>query len=179
MATSVVPIGKIEVFRRRGETVPSAWGADADGNPTTIPQQIMDDGGLFPLGGPAETGGYKGYGLAAMVDVLSGVLAGAAFLTGVLAPSIDQPRPSNVGHFFLALDIQAFRPVDEFKADMDIFIKELKESPKAAGQDRIFIAGEKEFLEEQKRQRLGVPLYPKVEADLRSLCEELQVPWPF
>ena len=179
MATSVVPIGKIEVYQRRGDPVPSAWGADSDGNPTTDPDRIMEGGGLFPLGGPAETGGYKGYGLGAMVDILCGVLSGAAFLTRVLAPSLDQPRPSSVGHFFLALDIARFRPIEEFKRDMDVFIKELKESPKAAGRDRIYIAGEKEYLEEQERERLGLPLNPKVEEDLRGLCRELQVEWPF
>ncbi|MGQ9552513.1 MAG: Ldh family oxidoreductase [Anaerolineae bacterium] len=179
MATSIVPIGKVEVFRRRGEAVPAGWGAGPDGLPSTDPDKIMNGGGLFPLGGPAETGGYKGYGLAAMVDILSGVLAGAAFLTGVLPPSTEQKTASNVGHFLLALDIKAFRPIADFRADMDAFIKELRESPKAAGHDRIFIAGEKEFLEEEERRRLGIPLNPKVEEDLRDLCQQLRVPWPF
>lgn len=179
MATSVVPIGRIEVFRRRGEPVPTGWGADSDGLLTTDPDRIMTGGGLFPLGGPAETGGYKGYGLAAMVDVLSGVLAGAAFLTGVLPPSTEQKAPSNVGHFFLAMDIAAFRDVAAFKQDMDAFIRELRQSPKATGHDHILVAGEKEYVEEQERLRLGIPLNPKVEADLRSLCEELGIAWPF
>jgi len=179
MATSVVPIGRVEVYRRRGEVAPSGWGADSDGLPTPDPDRIMNGGGLFPLGGPAETGGYKGYGLAAMVDVLCGVLAGAAFLTGVLPPSTSQTSPSNVGHFLAAIDIDAFRPLDEFKVEMDSFIRQLKESPKAAGQERIYVAGEKEYLEEEERLRLGIPLNPRVEEDFRELCDLLQVPCPF
>ncbi|NPV09497.1 MAG: Ldh family oxidoreductase [Anaerolineae bacterium] len=179
MATSVVPIGRIEVFRRAGAQVPLGWGADSEGHATTDPVRIMEGGGLFPLGGTAETGGYKGYGLAAMVDVLCGVLAGAAFLTGVQPPLLDRPGPANVGHFFLALNVAAFRPIEEFKASMDGFIRELKQSPKAAGEDRIYVAGEKEFLQEEERRRLGIPLNPKVEEDFRRLCRELDVPWPF
>ncbi|MGI6208028.1 MAG: Ldh family oxidoreductase [Anaerolineae bacterium] len=179
MATSVVPIGRIEVYQRRGEPVPLGWGADGEGRVTSDPDRIMDGGGLFPLGGPAETGGYKGYGLAAMVDILCGVLSGAAFLTGVLPPKLDRTGPADVGHFFLALDIAAFRPIDEFKAAMDAFIRELQESPKAAGADRIYVAGEKEFMQEQERLQLGIPLNPKVEEDLRGMCQELGVAWPF
>lgn len=177
MATSVVPIGKIEVYRRRNQSVPFGWGADSQGIPSTVPDKIFNGGGLFPLGGPAETGGYKGYGLGAMVDVLSGVLSGASFLTGVLPPRMDQERPSDVGHFFMAIDPKVIRPVEDFKESMDQFIRELKESPKAEGEDRIFVAGEKEFLTEEDRERNGIPLNPVVEQDLRSLCAELNVTW--
>ena len=179
MATSVVPIGRMEVYRRRGDRVPSGWGADPEGLPTTDPERIIEGGGLFPLGGTAETGGYKGFGLAAMIDILCGVLAGAAVLTGVLPPSTSQTSPSNVGHFVAALDIGSFRPVDEFKAEMDAFIRRIKDSAKAAGQERIYVAGEKEYLAEEERLRLGIPLNPKVEEDFRGLCEQMRVPWPF
>lgn len=179
MATSVVPIGRIEVYRRRGEEVPFGWGADADGHPTTDPDRIMEGGGLMPLGGPAASGGYKGYGLAAMVDVLSGVLSGAAFLTGVLPPKLDREGDANVGHFLMALDVSAFRPVDEFRQSLDEFVRQLKESPKAVGQERIYVAGEKEFLTEQERLANGIPLNPVVEEDLRGLCHDLGVAWPF
>jgi len=179
MATSVVPIGRIEVYRRRGEQVPHGWGADADGQPTTDPDRILEGGGLMPLGGPAESGGYKGYGLAAMVDVLSGVLSGAAILNGVLPPRLDRSGDANVGHFLMALDVSAFRPVDEFRETMDSFVRQLRDSPKAVGQDRIYIAGEKEFLTEQDRRANGVPLNPVVEEDLRGLCHDTGVAWPF
>jgi len=179
MATSVVPIGRIEVYRRRGEQVPHGWGADADGQPTTDPDRILEGGGLMPLGGPAESGGYKGYGLAAMVDVLSGVLSGAAILNGVLPPRLDRSGDANVGHFLMALDVSAFRPVDEFRETMDSFVHQLRDSPKAVGQDRIYIAGEKEFLTEQDRRANGVPLNPVVEEDLRGLCHDTGVAWPF
>src|SRR5207245_4244822 len=91
-------------------------------------------GGLLPLGGEGEAlAGHKGYGLALMVDVLSGVLSGAATGLQVYA---DERRP-DVGHFFLALDPSAFRPLDEFRRDIDRLARELKDSPKAQGQERI------------------------------------------
>ncbi|MBC7338954.1 MAG: Ldh family oxidoreductase [Firmicutes bacterium] len=179
MATSVVPIGRIEVFARRKEKVPPHWGADETGKATDEPERILHGGGLFPLGGPAETSGYKGYGLSGVVDILSGVLSGAGFLTHVFPPSDPQGRPSNVGHFFAALDIAAVMPPAEFKTRLDQFIRELKESPKEQGQDRIFLAGEKEFEAEEERARYGVPVNAAVLEEIRTNCRELDVPWPF
>jgi len=179
MATSVVPIGRIEVFSRRREKVPPHWGADETGKPTDDPDRILHGGGLFPLGGPAETSGYKGYGLSAVVDILCGVLAGAGFLTHVYPPGDPQGRPSNVGHFFAAIKISAVMPPAEFKARLDQFIRELKNSPKEEGQDRIFVAGEKEFEAEEERTRNGIPVNVAVLEEIRNNCRELGVAWPF
>jgi len=173
MATSVVPIGKIEVYERRGEKVPLGWGAGRDGVPTTDPSAIRTGGFLMPLGGTAENAGYKGYGLAVMVDILSGVLSGAAYGPFVGAP--DSEEPCNIGHFFGAIRIDAFRPEEDFGRDMDNLITVLKEAPKAAGQTRIYVAGEKEYEMERKLAAEGIPLHPKVYATLEKLAKELEV----
>ena len=92
--------------------------------------------------------GHKGYGLGLLVDVLCAVLSGAAYANLVYPRTLDgKPRPSNIGHFFGAWRVDAFRPVDEFRAAMDDLQRRLKDAPKAEGQTRIFIHGEKEYEE--------------------------------
>ena len=132
-------------------------------------------GSLLPLGGPAELRGYKGYGLSLLVDLLSGVLSGAAYGRGVGKPSND--RHADGGHFFAAIKIENFRPVDEFKQDMDDYIQALKATPKMPGQDRVFIHGEKEFELTEKYQREGVPLMVEVVDSLRQAGESAGVPF--
>jgi LDH2 family malate/lactate/ureidoglycolate dehydrogenase len=129
------------------------------------------------LGGAGELlGGHKGYGLALLVDLLSGVLPGAGYADNIYLKTAEgKPLPANVGHFFGALKVEAFRPLDEFKATMDDIIRRLKETPKAEGTDRIYIHGEKEYEEAERRAQEGIPLGPKVEADLRSIAQELDV----
>ena len=131
-------------------------------------------GGILPLGGEGEEhSGHKGYGLALMVDVLSGVLSGAATGLGV---DVNKEKP-NVGHFFMALDPAAFRPLDEFKRDMDRLARELKDSPKAEGQSRIYVHGEKSYARMEKFQKEGIPLSPKVVEAMRQVGTEIGVPW--
>src|SRR2546430_1560501 len=126
------------------------------------------------VGGEGEDlGGHKGYGLALMVDVLSGVLSGAATGLQVYA---DEKRP-NVGHFFMALDPAAFRPLDEFRRDMDRLARELKDSPKAHGQERIYVHGEKSFALMEKHRKAGIPLDPKVVENLKKIGADLGIPW--
>ena len=173
MATSVVPIGKMEVFRRREETVPQSWGADADGLPTDDPGTVVEEGSLFPLGGTADTSGYKGYGLAAVVDILCGVLTGADFLTGV--SSGDASEAAGVGHFVAALKIDALMSPKEFESRMDAFINQLKSAPLAENCDEIYVAGEKEHLHHKRNQCEGVPLHPKVYDQLMETCDHLNV----
>ena len=132
-------------------------------------------GGLLPLGGEGEDlGGHKGYGLALMVDVLCGVLSGAATGLQVYA---DEKRP-DVGHFFMALDPTAFRPLEEFRQDMDRLARELKDSPKAHGQERIYVHGEKSFARMDRYRKDGIPLGPKVVESLKKIGTDVGVPWP-
>ena len=180
MATSTVPRGKVEVYNRLGKPMPHGWAVDETGRSSTDPKRVLNalanrlGGGLLPLGGEGEDlGGHKGYGLALMVDVLSGVLSGAATGLQVYA---DEQRP-NVGHFFMALDPAAFRPLDEFRRDMDRLARELKDSPKAHGQDRIYVHGEKSFARMEKYRQEGIPLDPKVVENLKKIGADLGVPW--
>ncbi len=175
MATSIVPIGKITVYQKTGQPIPAGWGVDATGNVTTDPNAVLNGGALLPLGGTEEMRGYKGYGLALMVDALCGVLAGAAFSDAVGEPS--QNNAANVGHFFAALNIEAFQSLDKFKQDMDAYIQKLKQSPKAAGQPRIYIPGEKEYELADQYLRDGVPLLLPVVESLKKAGAEAGVPF--
>ena len=133
--------------------------------------------GLLPLGGEGEScGGYKGYSLGVWVDVMCGVLSGAGYshLISQRGPD-NKPLVANVGHFFGAWRIDAFRPVDEFKAAMDDLQQRLKNAPKAEGQARIYIAGEKEYEATEHNLRDGIPLDPHMAADLKAIAQELGI----
>lgn len=166
MATSIVPIGRITVYQKAGEKIPLGWGIDSKGEITDDPSAVLDGGALMALGGPDYMRGYKGYSLALLVDFLSGVLSGAAFGIDVGHPS--EQKGANVGHFFAAVRIDAFRPMEEFRRDADRLIRMMKNVPRAAGQDRIYIAGEKEFERAERYAGEGVPLMEEV---VRGLVE--------
>ncbi|TEU10095.1 MAG: Ldh family oxidoreductase [Anaerolineales bacterium] len=185
MATSTVPRGKLEVYDRLEKPLPLGWATDETGIPTTDTGRVLKNfrdkkkgsGGLLPLGGAGELlGGHKGYGLALMVEILCAILSGSAYADLVYPKTPDgKPLPSNVGHFFGAWRVDAFRPVEEFKAAMDDLQRRFKNAPRAEGQTRIYIHGEKEYEEAERRSREGIPLNPKVAADLRALGEEMGV----
>jgi LDH2 family malate/lactate/ureidoglycolate dehydrogenase len=180
MATSVVPRGSIEVYDRQGKEMPLGWAVDETGRGTANPKAVLEalakrlGGGLLPLGGEGEEfSGHKGYGLALLVDILCGVLPGAA--TGL--DVYGNEKAANVGHFFGAIDVRAFRPLREFKRDMDHLLTMLRESPKAEGHDRIYVHGEKSFAMERERRAKGIPLGPKVAENLRKIGADAGVPW--
>jgi LDH2 family malate/lactate/ureidoglycolate dehydrogenase len=183
MGTSTVPRGRLEVHSRQEEPLPLGWATDEAGTPTTDAGRVLENatqragGGLLPLGGAGElTSGHKGYGLALWVDVFCGILSGAAYSDLVYPRAPDgKPMPSNLGHFFGAWRVDAFRPVDEFKTAMDDLQRRLKHTPKAAGETRVYIHGEKEYEETERRTRDGIPLDPKVAADLSAVAAELGV----
>jgi len=183
MATSTVPRGKLEVYSRQEKPLPQGWATDETGTPTQDAARVLDNllarrgGGLLPLGGAGELlSGHKGYGLALLVDILCGVLPGAGYANNIYPKTPEgRPLPADVGHFFGAIKVKAFRPLDEFKAAMDDIIRRLKTTPKAKGAERIYIHGEKEYEEADRRTREGIPLGPKVEADLKAIAQELGV----
>ena len=183
MATSAVPFGKVEVYGRQEKPLPLGWAIDERGRPTAdtgrVAEQLLGraGGGLLPLGGDGELlGGHKGYGLALLVDILCGVLPGALY-ADLVYPQMPggTSLPSGIGHFFGALRVDAFRPLAEFTAAMDDLQRRLKSSPKAEGQSRIYVHGEKEFEEAERRSRAGIPLNPKVLAELETIAGELGV----
>lgn len=187
MATSVVPVGKLELYQLLGKSIPKGWATDKRGRATTDAGLVIKNvtqllgGGLLPLGGEGEDlGGHKGYGLALMVEILSGVLSGADFADR-LPPwgQKRQNRPNNLGHFFGALRVDVFRPLNEFKADMDDLIGRLKASAKAEGESRIYIHGEKEWEMAEKRHREGLLLPLPVMESLREMGQELGLKGPW
>ena len=183
MATSTVPRGKLEVYDRQEKALPMGWATDERGIPTNDAGRVLDNflkragGGLLPLGGAGEElSGYKGYGMGLMVEILSAVLPGAAFLTAVYPKDpAGKPLPANLGHFFGAWRLDAFRPPAELKADMDKLIRELKGANLAEGQTRIYVHGEKEYEEAERRASQGIPLGAKVEASLKEIAASLGV----
>jgi LDH2 family malate/lactate/ureidoglycolate dehydrogenase len=186
MSTSTVTRGKLEVYARLEKQIPLNWATDEKGVATDDPQRVLQNiakrsgGGLLPLGGALEeSGGHKGYGMALAVEIFSAVLSGALYANRVY-PKNEQgkPLPSGIGHFFGAIRIDAFRPEDEFKSDMDDLIRRLKDAPKADGAERIYIHGEKETEETERRLKNGIPLNPKVAEELRSIARQLGIGGP-
>ena len=175
MATSIVPIGRVSVYQKNNQPIPPGWGIDSDGSVTEDPGSVVKGGALMPLGGTELMRGYKGYGLALLVDIFCGVLAGSGFGTQVTGG--ENPLPAKVGHFFASIRIDAFRPLQEFLADMDNLLEMMKNSPKAVGEERIFIHGEKEFERAALAEKEGVPLSEVTITALQQSGEEIGVPF--
>lgn len=171
MATSAVPLGKIELAIKNNQKIPPGWLYDNTGEFTDDPTMILKGGALAPLGGTRELGGHKGYGLAMMVDILSAILSDANYGAKQEGLMSMRKEPSNVGHFFMAIRVDGFRPLEEFGRTMDDALTALKESPKAKGQERIYIHGEPEFEYEDERRKLGIPLHPQVILSLSILAK--------
>src|SRR5262249_54057028 len=131
MATSTVAIGKLSIASRWAKPIPAGWALDAEGQPTTDPGLALATRLLTPLGGTPEQGSHKGYGLSVMVDILAGVLSGAAHSDSERRGG--PPRRANVGHFFGALDLGRLPPPHEFKAGLDDPFPSAQESPTAGG----------------------------------------------
>ncbi|TAM56233.1 Ldh family oxidoreductase [bacterium] len=172
-ATTTVPLGELEVFNRKGLPLLPGWAVDRDANPTTDPEVGMA-GALLPLGGyGTDLGGHKGYGLGLLVDILCGVLSGGAF--GNSLPRRNEEARGAVAHFFAAFRIDGFRDVAAFKADMDRELRAFKQSAKAPGQERVYVAGEIEHEKTLKHRAQGVPVHVKVWEGLERLSTELGI----
>jgi LDH2 family malate/lactate/ureidoglycolate dehydrogenase len=175
-ATTTVPRGKLEVYERKGKPLEAGWAIDADGRETTFPQAALR-GALLPLGGlGVDNGGHKGYGLGLLVDILCGVLSGGTFGSDAPLPS-DGAVPGAISHWFAAFRIDGFRDVDAFKADMDRELRDFKNSAKAPGHDRIYVAGEIEHEKTLEHRAHGIPIHVKVWDGLERLATELGVPF--
>lgn len=189
MATSVIPRGKIEVAERNNESMPIGWAVDERGLNTDNPAVVLEnllfrkDGGILPLGGREELfGGHKGYGLAFMVDILSGVLSGAYFGLDVdkdkcLAPGENKKAP-NVGHFFMAIDISKFMSVNDFKDRMANLTDMVKNLKPAVDQDEVFYPGEKSAARTDYHKVYGIPIKSNVYKNLIEIAKKCQVEPP-
>jgi LDH2 family malate/lactate/ureidoglycolate dehydrogenase len=182
MATCAAAYGKIEMALRKGEPIPTGWAIDKHGNATTDPNEMIDGGALSPLGSERERGGHKGYCLAIMVDVLSCVLSGANW--GPFAPpfALRQEIPKRsvgkgIGHFFGAMRIDGFVDPDEFKRQIDDYIRVLRTTKPAPGTSGPLIPGDPEREAEQIRRRKGIPLVLPVVEELRDISKRTGVPF--
>jgi L-2-hydroxycarboxylate dehydrogenase (NAD+) len=181
-ATSISQRGKVEVAGRAEEPVPAGWVIDAEGEPVTDPDRILADLGkaaaaFLPLGGAGELyAGYKGYDLATMVEILSASLSGGAFMKDLLGFAPDgSRRPYMLGHFFLAIDIEHFGPLEVSRRITGSIMRALQESRKAPGQERIYVAGEKEHEMERLVRGRGVPVNHNLRRELQTMRDGLGI----
>lgn len=182
-ATAVVTRGKIEVAARAGKPIPAGWVISHDGMPVTdtstlIEQMNKDQVALMPVGGIGELmGGHKGYGLATMVEIFSAAFQNGAYLSELHDTDAEgNPHFLRIGHFFLAINIENFLPLAEFKKITGNMMRELRSSQTAPDQQRIYTAGEKEHYNTLYVMEHGVEITPGVQKGLNTLVKELSLP---
>jgi L-2-hydroxycarboxylate dehydrogenase (NAD+) len=184
-ATTVVASGKLQIAQRRNHEVPLGWIINGNGVPSTNPAERHGGGYILPLGGLKETSGHKGYGLLLLVDILSGVLSGAAVGATASKLTMDGAEAerarsdgagNNTGHFFGALRVDGFRPVEEFKAEMDEMFRVIRSSEKLPGWERIYVHGETEWEAERDRLANGIPLDLPTYQSLEGVSADLNIP---
>lgn len=179
-ASTAVAYGKLEILQRKGLDTPDGWVQDANGDPCNDAFAIKNGGALLPLGGDREHGSHKGYGLGAIVDILSGVLSGANF--GPWVPPFatagfmqaGETVGNGTGHFLGAMRVDAFRPAEDFTNDMDKWIRRFR-SAKAVEGKQVLIPGDPERELEAIRRVEGIPLLIPVVEDLKSLASRFNL----
>ena len=175
-ATSITQRGKIEVLNRQEKDAYEGWAIGNNGKPLTDPQTILDmlmvkKAALLPIGGISEdSGSHKGYGLSTIVEILSSSLQSGAFLFALSGfDSQGKETRFKVGHFFLALNIEKFLPIEQFKKNIGDLLRELRSVNKYPGKDRIFTAGEKEYDIEKTIMEKGIPINSNLLSDLKYI----------
>ncbi|MBQ8975425.1 MAG: Ldh family oxidoreductase [Oscillospiraceae bacterium] len=185
-ATSITQRGKIEYFARSGKPTPAGMVIGREGEALTDSEQILVDlttgkAALSPLGGIGEElAGYKGYGYATVVEILSAALQAGSFmkmLTGV--DEQGNKRPYHLGHFFIVINPDFFMGIDEFKKTAGDILRGLRASQKAPGHDRIYTAGEKEYLTWLERKDKGVPMGEAVQKEFIEVRDRYDLPYKF
>lgn len=177
-ATTVVPRGKIEIYRKMNERLPVGWAVDANGTVTQDAALVLDHiikkkgGGILPIGGVGETlGGHKGYGLALICELMTGIMAGGPTANHLSSLSAK----ADLSHCFIAVNYGLFGEKKERKDRFSQYLQELRASAKAVGCERIYTHGEKEF-ENSKRIRVeGIPVNEKTYDELRKIAQACQV----
>ncbi|MEE3408831.1 MAG: Ldh family oxidoreductase, partial [Erysipelotrichaceae bacterium] len=186
-ATSIVQRGKIEFYARSGKDTPEGMVVTHDGKPITDSKAILKmlnegSAALAPLGGGPgdEMCGYKGYGYATVVEILSSALAGGEFMKALSGVSPEgKAQMYHLGHFFFVVDPEAFMGLDVFKKTAGEICRQLRASAKAPGYERIYTAGEKEYLVSLERKDKGVPVNEAVQKELIALRDEHHLPYTF
>ncbi|HOK81642.1 MAG TPA: Ldh family oxidoreductase [Clostridia bacterium] len=178
-ATSITQRGKIEYYARIGKPTPAGMVIGRDGSAMTDSEQILIDltkekAALAPLGGIGEElGGYKGYGYATVVEVLSAALQQGSYLKMLTGVQDGKKVPYHLGHFFIAIDTEAFMGLEAFKKTAGDIMRELRNSEKAPGCERIYTAGEKEWEVWLQRKDSGVPINEAVQKELIEIRNKL------
>ena len=168
MATTVAAYGKVKTKAQRGEMMPEGWMMDRDGKPLTDPKRA-NEGFLLPIGG------YKGYGLALVLGLLAGNLNGAAMGKDVIDFNNDDTSETNTGHAIVAINIEAFQDLKEFKQGMDTLIRDIRDSKRLPGVDRIRLPGEGTHTTRVDNEKNGIPMPPALLAALDQLAGELKI----
>jgi LDH2 family malate/lactate/ureidoglycolate dehydrogenase len=180
MATTTAANGKLEMLQRKQLEAPLGWIQDAEGNQVTDAHALKNGGALLPLGGNREQGSHKGYALGSIVDIFSAVLSGANFGPWVPPFPAYVPMPDNqpgkgVGHFFGAMRIDAFRKSEDFKRDMDLWIRRFRAADPITADQPVLIPGDPERAMEQHRRMHGIPLLEVVWQDLATIAEKFNI----
>jgi LDH2 family malate/lactate/ureidoglycolate dehydrogenase len=185
-ATSITQRGKIEYYARVGKDTPAGMVIGRDGSAQTDSKQILKDlntgnAALAPLGGIGEElAGYKGYGYATVVEVLSAALQAGSFLKALNGLDENGKKmPYHLGHWFLVIDPEAFMGVESFKKTCGDILRDLRASAKAPGEERIYTAGEKEYLVWLERKDKGVPISEPVQKEILAIRDKLGLPYKF
>ena len=173
-ATTVVPRGKLEVYAKRGNTIPDGWALDENGQPCDESARVLSNiinktgGGILPLGGSGTlTSGHKGYGFALICEICTAILS-----QGTTSNYIYKtPHRSNICQFYMAIDYGMFGDKAEIEAALSKYLKELRESPKADGEDRILTHGEKEVEIDEQIRKEGIPLNDKTYGEMQMIGE--------
>ncbi len=181
-ATSISQRGKIELYDRAEKDTPEGVAIDDKGNPHTDTKKLLKDlvagtAALLPIGGASEElGSHKGYGWSVMTEILCAALQDGSYMKSLLGFDEDGKRvPYKLGHFFMAINIENFIPVDRFKKIAGNICRELRASKKASGQTRIYTAGEKEFEAEKIRLKDGIPINKNLQKNLLIMRDELKL----
>jgi LDH2 family malate/lactate/ureidoglycolate dehydrogenase len=180
-ATTIVQRGKVELYNRINKPLPDGVVITDEGKTETDPAKILENMGkgkaaLLPLGGKGEsTSGYKGYGYATLVELLSAALQDGIYLKDTIGIVEDNQKRLKVGHFFLAINIKSFLPLETFKKTAGNIMRGLRGSRKEPGEDRIYTAGEKEYDAEIDRRKNGIPLNQSLQTDIKIMKEDLKL----
>ena len=183
MATTTAANGKLEILQRKELEAPVGWIQDKQGNSTTDAHALKQGGALLPLGSDREHGSHKGYALGSIVDILSAVLSGANYGPWVPPFPAYVPMPENqpgkgIGHFFGAMRIDAFRPAEDFKMNMDQWLRRFRNASAIDAENPVLVPGDPERELESFRAMNGVPLLQPVIDDLKALGEKLDIFFP-
>jgi L-2-hydroxycarboxylate dehydrogenase (NAD+) len=180
-ATSIIQRGKVEVYGRINKSLPENTVINDKGDTITDPNKILEGmlqrkAALLPLGGKGEdTAGYKGYGYATVVELLSAALQEGIYLRDTLGTEENGQKRLKVGHFFLAINIDSFIELNSFKKTAGNIMRGLRSSKKDPSAEKIYTAGEKEYLAEKERKRMGIPLNESLQSDIRVMQKELNL----